>query len=205
MFNMWKKEEYFKSLIKVLFGFVGILSILLLALMFCWNNSVRNQMFFVPPDISSGVWVKPGDVPASTVYSFASQIFTGVNSWTSSGQDDYLKNIKMFKHYISPGFYNVLSSDYKQRASNGSLDRQRIMANTADDYDPASVKNLGGGTWAVDLKLRIIETVDGQVVKDVIMDYPLKVAQVKTSLAFNQWGLVITGYYADPYRIKTNL
>ena len=162
-------------------------------------------MFFVPPDISSGVWVKPGDVPASTVYSFASQIFTGVNSWTSSGQDDYLKNIKMFKHYISPGFYNVLSSDYKQRASNGSLDRQRIMANTADDYDPASVKNLGGGTWAVDLKLRIIETVDGQVVKDVIMDYPLKVAQVKTSLAFNQWGLVITGYYADPYRIKTNL
>ena len=70
-------------------------------------------------------------------------------------------------------------------------------------YQPSDVKPLGNGTWQVQLHVQIVETLDGSVIKNVIMDYPLIVSRVHASIQVNPWGLAITGFNEQPYRIKT--
>ena len=72
-------------------------------------------------------------------------------------------------------------------------------------YDANAVKILSKDSWLVNLKLKIQETVNGSVVKEVIMDYPLIISRVQTSIQINPWGLVIQGYDKKPYRIQTEI
>jgi len=148
--------------------------------------------------------ITPHHIPKSTVYAFAYQIFTAINTWTDSGQADYEKNIQAYKDYLSVRFYQKLQTDYQHRRENGALSRQRMMSGvTGMSYTPADVKSLGNGTWRVNMHLQIVETVNGSVVKNVIMNYPLMVARVHESIQVNPWGLALAGFYQPPYRLKT--
>ena len=87
---------------------------------------------------------------------------------------------------------------------NGELTRKRIMSGVSGmGYKPSDVKVLGNGTWLVNMHLQIIETLEGSVIKNVIMDYPLVVSQIHASMQVNPWGLQIAGFNKHPYRIKT--
>lgn len=204
IFTAWKKSDERNSMIKMLWYFIGLLFIANLFLANGWSSAVRNQRFFIPPDISHGVLTKANTIPDSTVYAFAFQIFSAINSWTQSGSQDYKNNIINYQNYLSPQFRQALLTDVKTRDANGALDRQRsISAVSGMGYLPSDVKNMGNGTWQVTLKLRLMETVNNAVVKDVIIDYSLLVATNTESVVVNPWGLSIVGFSANPYRLKT--
>lgn len=206
IFSQWKKEDQNNSLVKALWVFIGVLFFINLLTFIGWKTSPSRLRVYIPPNISSGTWVKPGDIPPSTVYAFSFQIFSAINTWSTGGSTDYLKNIHSYKNYLTPEFFRELSLDYHTRKGTGGLERKRIMASVLNDpYSPDQVKYLGSGTWLVNMPLHIVETVNGSVVKDVNMDYPLLVSRLHESIQNNPWGLVLDGYKTEPYRLKTNI
>jgi len=206
IFNVWKKFDELGLTIKSLWVVIGILVFLNIFLVFGWMRMPSRLRIYLPPDLTQGAMLKPGKIPKSTVYAFGYQIFTAINTWTDSGSSDYRKNINAYENYLSPSFYQELLEDHATRAANGSLGRQRLVTGVSGmGYSPQDVRILGDGTWLVDLHLKIQETVNGSVVKDVVMDYPLVVSRIHTSIQVNPWGLAITGYNKDPHRVKTNI
>lgn len=206
VFNAWKKFDELTLTIKSLWCLIGILVLINFLLLIGWMSAPSRLRVYLPPDLTQGALMKVGTIPKSTIYAFSYQIFTAMNTWTNSGTEDYKKNINAYKNYLSPKYYRELLEDYDTRTSNGELGRQRLVTGVSSmGYDPKDVEILGDGTWLVNMHLKIQETVNGSVVKDVLVDYPLVIARVNASIQVNPWGLVIQGYSKDPTRIKTNI
>lgn len=204
IFKAWKKIDSQGIAIKNLWAVVGILVALNLFLALFLATAPTRLRVYIPPDLSHGALLKPGAPNKSNVYAFAFQIFTAINSWPDNGAKDYMKNINAYRNYLSPSFYTQLKQDNDDRAANGELARTRIMSGVSGmGYKPSDVKSLGNGAWLVNLHMQIIETLDGSVIKNVIMDYPLVINQVHESIQLNPWGFAIAGFNQQPYRIKT--
>ena len=204
MFNAWKTLDQQTLVIKNLWVIVGLLLALNLLLGIFLALTPNRLRIYLPPDLSQGALIKPGVPDKSTVYGFAFQILTSINSWPDSGTEDYGKNIEAYRHYLSAGFYHELKEDLSSRVNNSELSRTRIMAGVADEgYAPESVEFLGNGSWLVKLHLQIEETLDGSVIKNVVLEYPVLVSQVSESITINPWGLVVSGFKESPHRIKT--
>ena len=204
IFKTWKILDQQNLSIKYLWIFIGILFLVNIFLL-CGLLSAPNKLrVYIPPDLSHGAMINPHHIPRATVYAFAFQIFTSINSWSDSGTLEYEKNINSYRNYLSASFYKLLQEDKNTRAENGELSRNRIMSGVSGmGYRPSDVKVLGNGSWVINMHLQIIETLDGSVIKNVIMDYPILVSRIHTSIQLNPWGLEIAGFYQSPYRIKT--
>lgn len=204
MFKAWNVIDNQKFVIKSLWAMLAMLGCLNLLLGLLLANAPSHMRVFLPPDLTAGASLKAEQIPPATVYAFAFQIFTAINSWPEGGDKDYHKNISAYRNYVSPQFFEFLRGDLNTRAANGELPRQRIMSGVSGmGYQPGDVTKLGNGTWRVNMHLQIIETLEGSVIKSVIMDYPLIVSRVRASIQVNPWGLAISGFKQQPYRIKT--
>ncbi len=204
VFRAWKKLDQQGIAIKTLWIVIALLVFLNLMLMLFLATAPDRMRVYLPPDLTQGATISPHHVPKATVYAFAFQIFTAINSWDGDGTQAYGANIRHYHHYLSGSFYHTLQQDNLARQTNGELSRQRIMSAVSGmGYQPTDVTVLGNGAWKVMLHLQIVETLDGAVIKRVIMSYPLLINHVNTSIQVNPWGLVIGGFSASPYRIKT--
>ena len=204
IFNSWKRIDDLSLTVKTLWAVIALLVVLNI-MMYCgWKFAPQKMRIYIPPDLSHGAMLTPNHIPRSTVYAFAFQIFTAINSWPDSGTADYKRNISIYRNYLSPSFFQQLMQDDLDRANNGELARKRIMSGVSGHgYLPSDVKVLGNGTWLVTMALQIQETLDGSVIKNVIMKYPLLITRVHTSIQVNPWGLELAGFHQPPYRIKT--
>jgi integrating conjugative element protein (TIGR03746 family) len=204
LFPAWEYKDQQNAIVRVLWRTIGILVVLNFLLFLGWKTAPTQLRVFIPPNIEQGGFFKADTIPPSTVYAFAYQIFTALNTWTNGGEHDYKANIYSYKNYFSDKFFHELVADYTERSATGALSRNRVMSGvTGSGYSPQSVKPLGNGTWEVDLKLHIAETVDATVVKDVIVDYKLMVANINESIQLNPWGLQIVGFSQESERVKT--
>ena len=70
-------------------------------------------------------------------------------------------------------------------------------------YTQGAVSVLAPDTWQVDLKMHVVERVGNTIVKDVLIDYPVRVVKTDMSIALNPWGLALDGFMAEPTRLKT--
>lgn len=206
IFQAWKKFDDMSLTIKTLWALIGVLVMIIAFLIIGWMKAPSKMRFYIPPDLTQGAMIKANDIPKSTIYAFAYQIFTAINTWSTQGSVDYHQNLESYKNYLSPRFYRVLLEDYATRQANGSLGRQRLVTGISGmGYNPNDVNIIGNGTWNVTLHLKIQETVHGSVVKDILMDYSLIISRVNASIQVNPWGLVIGGYNVEPARVKTNI
>ncbi|OGT35654.1 MAG: integrating conjugative element protein [Gammaproteobacteria bacterium RIFCSPHIGHO2_12_FULL_37_14] len=204
IFNSWKILDQKNTSIKYLWAFIALLIVMNLFLAIGLMSAPNRLRVYVPPDLSHGAMINPEHIPKSVVYAFAFQIFTSINSWSNAGSTQYEKNINSYRNYLSASFYQELQKDNTDRAANGELSRDRIMSGASGmGYKPSDVTVLGDGTWLVNMHLQIVETLEGSVIKNVIMDYPMLVSRVNASISVNPWSLVISGFNQQPYRIKT--
>lgn len=204
LFTTWRELDAQKLMIRIQWIMLAGLSVLFALMLMGWNSAQKTQRVYFPPSLQSGGFTNINKVPKSTVYAFAFQIFSAVNSWPDGGTKDYDKNIVSYHNYFSSNMLQAFQSDFKVRQREGALSRKRIVSAVAGmGYNPKKIVNEGNGVWELNLKLDVLETVGGTVVKHVIMDYPLKVERVDTSIQVNPWGLVLAGYTQAPYRIKT--
>jgi hypothetical protein len=70
-------------------------------------------------------------------------------------------------------------------------------------YDSINVKKIGNDTWEVDLRMRLTEIKNNQVIKDVEIIYPIRITRTNVSPQNNPYGLALAGFISEPQRQKT--
>jgi integrating conjugative element protein (TIGR03746 family) len=203
IFQAWKKQDQDEAVIKAQRRNNIILASLCVLLAIGWMTAPSRLKIFIPPALTSAVTQKAGEIPKPSIYSFAYQVWQGINYWPQTGDQDYKVDIRTNWYYLSSQFQSDLLQDETDLKSSGQLQRQRFMEGVAGEaYDSASVKQLSSDTWEVDLKMRLTEYSNHQVVKDVEILYPLKVIRMNVSEKFNPYGLVLAGFVSEPQRLK---
>jgi len=152
----------------------------------------------VPPDLSQGATLEPDRPMKPNVYLYALYLWKNINEWPGSGVDDYKANIEKFKCYVSPDFYNWLNRHYERERASGALSRTRTLS-AEGFFTPDYVEALGNNTWYVWLDMNLEERVAGEVVKDVVMRYPLYA--YLDSRSCNEFGVSLGGFFNDPERL----
>ncbi len=187
---------------------IVVLFISNLGLIAALSHMQSKVKIYVPPQIpASGVTMTAGEVPDSTVYSFAYWAWQSINYWPKNGATDYAKAIQNFTPYLTPSFETMLMQDANSRYSTGEI-QDRIRTMTGIDgaqFQDADVKPLGHGAWLVHLDMRLTERMntDGSVVKDTEISYVIKVVEYNVDQQQNRYGLALAGFGSDPQRIKT--
>ena len=202
--------EQAKWHITTLWKGLAILALLNALTLFGWMHAQSKIRIAIPPQIpQSGLVIKQGNVPKSTVYSFAYYIWQSVNHWQKNGLTDYKKTIETFSPFLTPRFKVALVHNYNTLLSEGELqDRLRLLSGLADHaFRPTAVKALGASTWEVTLQFHLTEMINSnvKVVKDVDMEYVLRIVKQDTDATENPWGLMIDGFIKSPRRLTTHI
>lgn len=173
-----------------------------------WMHSQSKIRVQIPPQIPvSGLTVAQGEVPKTTVYSFAYYIWQSLNYWQKDGMQDYQTQINQLTPFLTPDFKVSLIQNYNNLLNDGELqERIRLMQGAEGSaYTPDAVIEIGHGTWVVHLKMRLTEMMssNAKVVKDIEVNYTLKVVQYDVDAVQNPWGLAIAGLADNPERVAT--
>lgn len=153
----------------------------------------------VPPDLTNGAVLKPGEVKAVNAYAFAVYVWRNLNDWGSSGKDDYSRLIDEYRCLVTPEFERWLRQNQLLKRRQGELDRTRVLADLGL-FKPEYVTAMGGNIFAVSLLTTIQERVKGVVIKDVGMSYALRV--VPDYRKCNVMGMALDGFLVDPTRAE---
>ncbi len=161
---------------------------------------------YTSPDPRYGSLHEQGDVPPTSVYSFASYIFTILNTWSKDGAVDYKAQASALNAYLSPTYFQYVYDDADARLDRTSQNQLKGRTRTVTPADGASysdsaVKILGPDVWVVYLDLHVEERVDNIVVKDSYVRFPMRVIKRDISRVKNPWQLALDGYYETPERL----
>jgi len=200
----WKKEDQDRSVIAVQTRFIWIIAGLCLFFAIGWMRSPSDLTIHIPPDITNGATFKVHDIPSAFLHSFSYEVWQEVNYWSQDGSQDYPKNIHTYAAYLTPKFQNELLQEYEELKVAGEVQRQRSIQGLAGSvFESSTVKRLSADSWEIDLKVRLVEYRNNQIVKDIEMLYPLKVIRWDISGEKNPYGLALDGFVSPPIRLKT--
>ncbi len=206
LFNAWKKEDRDGQIMRLQKQCIFLLLGICLLAFVGWMTSLSRLTVYIPPDISNGATLKAGEIPLPLIYSFAYQIWQEINYWPEEGTQNYAANLHAYWSYLTPQFTADLLANFADLKAAGQVQRQRFLQGIdGAAYDTSNVKKLSNDTWEVDLKMRLTEYKNNQLVKDVEILYPLKVTRTSVSQANNPYGLVLAGFTSAPIRLKTNI
>jgi integrating conjugative element protein (TIGR03746 family) len=202
--------ENYKLALLIAIGALGLFFLCNVGLMWSLHASQKDIRVFIPPNIPmSGVTMQAGEVPNESVFSFAYYIWQNVNDWSSNGAEDYKNNLTKYAPFLTPRFHAQLESDFIKRYQDGEVqERLRSLEGTNGSvYTPTDVEYVGHGTWIVHLTMHLTEHVKDTdaTVKDVEMNYTMRVVHYDVSTVNNPWGLALDGFEAEPARITTTV
>jgi integrating conjugative element protein (TIGR03746 family) len=202
--SAWKKEDADQEIIRLQKRLMGVLCVISLLFFMGWVTAPSRLTVYVPPDIQNGATVKAGAIPDPLIYSFAYEVWQELNYWARDIGEDYQKNIRAYGSYLTPAFKAELLEDDTHLKASGQEQRIRYLQGlNGAAYESANVKKLGHDTWEVDLKMRLTEFKNNQIVKDIEIIYPLRVARINVSPQNNPYGLALAGFVSEPERKKT--
>ena len=162
-----------------------------------WYTASRElPSLHIPPDVSQGVIIRPGEVPQPNVYAFALYTWQQLNRWPADGSQEYPQAIYRFSPYLTPRFREELLADMRRRAKAGELDqRVRGMQEIpGHHYDFNRVDVESEDVWIVWLDLDVEEHYRQTLVKDTQVRYPLRVVRWDVDKALNPFGLALDGF-----------
>lgn len=181
----------------------GAIAVLLVMQVMISCSRQNDITVHVPPDLSSGASFKVGTIPKPNVYLFASEVWRSINYWEKNGDTEMTDNLHRYSCYISEPVLQSLLALHEVRVAGGhSRDRSRRMSEITELKNvDASVGNTGAGTWEVDLDLRLVENLNGTVVKDQPLRYRVNVAADNSGASCNPFNMRIIGV-SQPFRIE---
>lgn len=175
---------------------VSVVAVLLVAVLYSKQNDFNCH---IPPDLSRGSKIKPGDLQAPNAYAFASYVWRGINDWPNDGKKDYSANISKFECYVTPTFLKWIKDNAKEKSDKGELGRTRNLS-IDDLYSDDMSQPIGNNVFTVALTTRVHERIEGLPIKDIIVRYPLRV--VPDTRTCNVMGMALDGFYAQPERTE---
>lgn len=171
------------------------------------EESRKLPVLDIPPNLTHGLSVRPGDYYEPNVYAFALSIWQAVYLWEENGQVEYPQQLFRFRPYFTPAFYEDRLEHMRRKAAKGELNNRKRALHPipGHHYAPWRVETLGKHTWRVWLDLRLTEHQGTVPVKTPPMRYPLLVTVYDVNRNENRWGLGIAGFHGDgPRRLETD-
>ena len=160
----------------------------------------QNQItVHIPPDLSAGALLTPGALQPANSYSFASFVWSGINTWVISGKDEYLKAIKERECLVSPDFYQYLLRNHAEKKSHGELDRARSLSPLLQ-YREGFVVPIGNNAYSVALVMSLYERIGAMPVKNTGMSYQLRITPDNRTC--NPYKMQIDGFVQEPVRYE---
>lgn len=178
-----------------------------------WYSAPRNLTLYFPPDLRTGSTRPWWEVPPASIYAFTFYIFQQLNRWPDNGEEDYARNLRALRAYLTPACQNWLDHDYQLRRDGGELrSRTRGIYELpghgyssrveGDDKRPhPRVEVLGRDAWRVTLDVAVEEYYQNEPVKKALVRYPLQVVRYAIDAEKNPWGLAIDCTDSTPQRL----
>ncbi len=203
MFKVWKIIESDRRVIILLVVSLVCLLLMNIMLWFGWKNAPNKIRVYIPPNLSTGISQKIGEIPKSNIHAFAFNIWQLLNTWSENGETDYRQSLANLRNYLTPQFRERLQHDYQQRKDDGQLLRIRYLQGiNGIHFQEDNVQELEHGVWEVTLPMRLVEWVKDLKVKDIKIEYKLRIVRFNVSQQHNPWGLAIAGFVTEPTRIQ---
>ncbi len=179
------------------------LFILLCLVIIGWMRMQREITLHYPPDLRAGAVMKAGEIPDYEVYAFVTNIFTYLNTWNEDGQYDYPANRKRLRAYLTSKYQKQILAEVEKLTALGEIQgrTRTIQPLQSDYYTEDKVQVINGSTWIVMREFRVREYLDGTLIKDVALRFPIRVVVYSVPREANPWQLGIDGFQEDPERI----
>ncbi|MBF0035507.1 TIGR03746 family integrating conjugative element protein [Citrobacter freundii] len=178
-----------------------------------WYAAPRNLTLWFPPDLRTGSTRPWWEVPPASVYAFTFYIFQQLNRWPDNGEEDYARNLRALRAYLTPACQSWLEHDFQLRRDGGELRSRtrgiyelpghgysnRVVGD--DKRQRPRVEVLGRDTWQVTLDVAVEEYYQNEPVKKALVRYPLQVMRYAIDAEKNPWGLAIDCTDSTPQRL----
>lgn len=190
--------------ITTLRAIIGVLVVLCIGAGTGWYQAPQDLTIHNPPDLRSGstrAWWK---VPPSTVYSFGLYIWQQINHWPKNGKVDYKANLQRYSAYLTPACRRQLQANYQRRVSRNELDdRVRTLSEIpGHGYQPDDVEVLDRDHWNVALTTQINEYLHGTSVRDLYIQYDLRIVRADVDPDANPFGLQLDCFAKPAQRLS---
>lgn len=165
-----------------------------------WSLAPQQLRVHLPPDLSSGAVLTPGEVGSANVYTFALYIWQQLNRWEQDGDTDYPAKIHALQHYLTPSCQQNRLDDHRVRQARRELsDRARsVWELPGQGYRADRVYSDGPGHWVVTLDLALEESLLGEPIKQRAVRYPLRIVRYAVDPERNPFGLALDCLAAAP-------
>ena len=168
-----------------------------------WYTAPKDLVIHQPPDLRSGSTRNVSEVPPQSVYAFGFYIFQQLNRWAVNGEEDYWNRIHHLSAYLTPEFAEALKADFASKKGRRELQgRQRSVHEIPGRvYEPRRVTIESPDSWIVVLDLQIVETYQGETIKNTAVRYPLRIVRYDVDAEKNSFGLALAGFETAPERL----
>lgn len=179
--------------IRILWFSLGLIGFLAVFMGIGWLLSPSSLRIHIPPDLSRGAVLSSEEIRKPNVYIFTLYIWQQLNRWETNGVTDYEDKLHMLKNYLTPSCYQNRMDDFLQKKNARELQsRERsVWEIPGRGFSDERVFVQGADSWVVYLDLHIKESMLGQDIKDVFVNYPLRVVRYNVDPEGNPWGLAL--------------
>jgi integrating conjugative element protein (TIGR03746 family) len=190
--------------IKVLKQALMIMSVFIMALLIAVIVMPKRITVHIPPDLSGAVTTGITDIPDPSVYTFAFYIFQQLNRWPVNGGEDYEQRIHNLKNYMTPAcFQNRLDDLDKKRRERELNERERAIWEIAGrGYGQHRVIKESDSSWLVSMVVELRVTLLGELVKDRLVNYPVRFVRYRVDYELNPFQLALDCFSGIPRVIE---
>jgi len=200
--RLWNKLAQDLRVMKILVAANGMQFVIIIGLLICLASIPTRFTFHIPPDLSNGATLHADKIPNAYVGDFSFYVWQALNHWQDNGSVDADTNLANYGPYLSPSFRYSFSNQIKALEEGGDIQGRVKDIEPVSGIDP-QVTKIDAHTWEVLLTVRETEYVNGILVKDKEIQYPMKVITYNGDAQTNQYGLVLDGFFSDPQILKT--
>lgn len=181
-----------------------ILSVFIVLLLMAVIVMPKRITVHIPPDLSGAVTTGITDIPDPSIYTFAFYIFQQLNRWPVNGGEDYEARIHSLKNYMTPAcFQNRLDDLEKKRSQRELNERERAIWEIAGrGYTPQRVIQESDSSWLVSMDVHLRETMLGELVKDRLVNYPVRIVRYRVDNELNPFQLALDCFSSVPTVIE---
>ena len=207
MFNYWKKVDSLNHINRLLVSFVIGLILIALGLIITLARLPRHFEFWLTPAMSvNGGLIKPNQIHKEYVQGFVATLLPTLNTWSSTGQTEFTKNLASFHYYFTPRHQQLMEKTLIAYKETQFFNRIQTVS-LYRFMEEGDVKSLSNNTWEVHILLRITQRLKDDspmVIADKIVDYHVRVVKVNLSPLQNPFQLALDGY-SQPERLIKDL
>jgi hypothetical protein len=207
VFDYWKKIDSLCQVNRLLFAFIVLLVLLMAGLIGALSTTPKRMEFWLAPSMAAnGGLIKSGEVPDEYVHGFVTSLVPSLNTWSQSGKEEFVSNLKSFHYYFTPRHQELVEQTFNAYQQAQLFNRSQV-ASLYRFLEPKDVTRLSKDAWEVHLVLRITQRLNDKspmVIADKVVDYHLRVVKVSLSRLLNPFQLALDGY-TRPERLVKDL